>query len=257
MLLFEPQRTEFDLNFNLLGFNVRVCPWFWIMALLLGARAGSSAALLIWVAVVFISILVHELGHTLAFRYYGTSSHIVLYQFGGLAVPDDTFRGFGSGGVLRPAQQIIVSLAGPMAGFLLAAFTVAVVYATGERVIFYRAGRFFFYWQLSSGFYGKMNLVYLVDFLLQVNIFWGIINLLPIYPLDGGKVSRELFLLNDYRDGVRKSLILSIAAAAAIAVYALSARQFYLGIMFGFLGFSSYQMLRSYTGGGFGGGNPW
>ena len=53
--------------------------------------------------------------------------------------------------------------------------------------------------------------------LLQVNIYWGILNLMPIYPLDGGQVARELFIANDH-DGARKALQLSLATAVVLAV---------------------------------------
>ena len=85
----EPPRTPYDLNFPLFGFRVRVHP-------LLLARGGTPRGespgrgvqyLLIWIAVVFVSILVHELGHAIVFRGFGTNSHIVLWMFGGLAVP--------------------------------------------------------------------------------------------------------------------------------------------------------------------------
>ena len=48
---------------------------------------GAGVWLLLWVAAVLISILVHEIGHWLAMRWYGTDAYVVLYHFGGLAVP--------------------------------------------------------------------------------------------------------------------------------------------------------------------------
>ncbi|GAF97863.1 unnamed protein product, partial [marine sediment metagenome] len=71
MFLAEPPPTQADLNFRLFGFNVRVSPWFWLLAVILGAGGIGGGTppreILIWVAVVFVSILVHEFGHTLAF----------------------------------------------------------------------------------------------------------------------------------------------------------------------------------------------
>ena len=46
-------------------------------------------------------------------------------------------------------------------------------------------------------------------------VFWGLVNLLPIYPLDGGQIAREILLLISPRDGIRQSLALSIFAAVA------------------------------------------
>jgi Zn-dependent protease len=82
--------------------------------------------------------------------------------------------------------------------------------------------------------------------LLQVNILWGLINLLPIYPLDGGQIARELFTLGNARNGIIQSLKLSTGAGALVAVYALSQKEIYLCIMFGLLAYGSYQTLQQY-----------
>ncbi|HEX4607162.1 MAG TPA: hypothetical protein VH092_03070, partial [Urbifossiella sp.] len=63
-----------------------------------------------WIAISFVSFLVHELGHAAAFRAYGVGSHVVLYSLGGLAVPWDDLRG--------RWRRVVVSLAGPGAGFV-------------------------------------------------------------------------------------------------------------------------------------------
>jgi membrane-associated protease RseP (regulator of RpoE activity) len=81
-----------------------------------------------------------------------------------------------------------------------------------------------------------------------VNIIWGLINLLPIYPLDGGQIARELFTLGNPRKGIIQSLQLSTGAAALVAVYALSQREIFLCIMFGILAYGSYQTLGRYRG---------
>src|SRR5207248_2880544 len=66
----EPERTAYDVNFRLFRFPVRIHPWFWIATLVLSASAWDLGLLFVisWVVVVFVSILVHELGHALAFR---------------------------------------------------------------------------------------------------------------------------------------------------------------------------------------------
>ena len=122
-MLAEPDRTPYDLRFRFLGFPVRVHPWFWIATLLLNGdgllRLGPEY-LLIWIVVVFVSILVHELGHALAFRRFGADADIVLYAFGGLAIPTNSIAGRG--------RRILVSLAGPIAGFVL----FGIVYGTNQ-----------------------------------------------------------------------------------------------------------------------------
>ena len=69
--------------------------------------------MLCWVVAVFLSVLVHEMGHALAIRALGVQPWITLYGMGGLT----SHRG----GRLPPKTQILVSLAGPAAGFALAA----------------------------------------------------------------------------------------------------------------------------------------
>lgn len=255
-MLAEPQRTQFDLHFSIFGFSVRVHPFFWALALLLGIRLEDPKAVFIWIAVVFVSILVHELGHALAFRYYGIQSHIVLYHFGGLAVPDGTFGSFQSPRQLNPKQQIVVSAAGPAAGFLLAGLAVAMIYAVGESVKFQVGLPNLIHWELSQGMKTRWYFSLLVTLLLSVNIFWGLLNLIPLYPLDGGQISREIFLLNNPRTGIVQSLWLSVFSGGAVAVWGITRGMVFMGIMFGMLAYSSYQMLQQYRGGGggFGGG---
>jgi membrane-associated protease RseP (regulator of RpoE activity) len=83
----------------------------------------------------------------------------------------------------------------------------------------------------------------LLNDLLWVNFYWGLINLLPVYPLDGGQASRAIFDQADPRDGVRKSLILSAAVAGALAIFGVLEHSLYLALMFAILAVSSLQML--------------
>ena len=63
MMLFQPpQPTPYDLRFSVAGIPVTVHPLFWLIALLLGST-GDILLVPIWVGVIFVSILVHELGH--------------------------------------------------------------------------------------------------------------------------------------------------------------------------------------------------
>ncbi len=78
-----------------------------------------------------------------------------------------------------------------------------------------------------------------------MNIFWGFINLLPVFPLDGGNVTRNVLLQVDPVDGVRKSLWVSVIAGALIALVAFFfLRSLYMAVLFGFLAFQSYQSLQ-------------
>jgi membrane-associated protease RseP (regulator of RpoE activity) len=95
--------------------------------------------------------------------------------------------------------------------------------------------------------FGGQILGALVTSLLWVNIFWGFINLMPVYPLDGGNVARYILLQVDPGDGVRKSLWVSVITGALIALTAFFfLHSVYMAILFGFLAFQSYQSLQSH-----------
>ena len=248
MLLFQvPPPTRYDLNFTLAGFRVRVHPLFWLIAVLLGYSSGDILQIFIWVFVVFISILVHELGHALAFRRYGLSSQIVLHFAGGLTIPESTQWGNRWANVaLGPNQNIFISLAGPGAGFLLAALVIAGVILSGGSVLTTRLLGFIPVPAMALLPFGGNVLNMFVTALLWVNIFWGVINLMPVYPLDGGSVIRNVLLQADPLDGVRKSLWVSVVAGILIALIAFFfLRSLYMALLFGFLAFQSYQSLQS------------
>ena len=225
------------------GFPIRVTPWFWAASLLLALGGGDDTpeSVLIWVGVVFVSILVHELGHAFAIRYFGGESRITLYHFGGLAMDTSLQR--------SPGQQIAISFAGPAAGFLLAGI-VTLALALSDNVYTYRWGLV----PVIPQPFGRGEpalLDHLVWYLLFVNFAWGLINLLPIYPLDGGQISREIFVEIDPSRGIARSLWLSISAAVALALYALVAwHSLFIPIMFGALAYGSYQILQAYRGRG-------
>ena len=81
--------------------------------------------------------------------------------------------------------------------------------------------------------------------LLWVNIFWGLINLLPVYPMDGGQVARNVLIQYDPMNGVRKSIWLSVITGAILALVGFFIfRSTYMAILFGLLAFQSYQSLQ-------------
>ena len=93
------------------------------------------------------------------------------------------------------------------------------------------------------------RLWYLIVTLLHINIYWGILNLMPIYPLDGGQVARELFISNT-NDGLRMSLQLSIVTAIVLAVLAFTRYESpFMAFMFGYLAYLNYQQLSGPVGG--------
>lgn len=264
-MLGEPQPTQGDVHFKVAGFPVRVSPFFWVVSLLLGLSAfdGEPIGTVLSVAVVFVSILVHELGHAVVQQKFGGRPKIVLHGFGGLAICGDCDR--------SPRSQILISLAGPAAGFLLAGLTALVVAASSGYLGFMpvwaetlppRALELYQEGELTGSNlllgdvlfrkYDVPAINIIIRMFLWINIIWGLVNLLPIYPLDGGQVARELFTLGgDPRQGIVWSLQLSLVVAVAVAVLGgIKTRDIYLTIMFGFLAYNNWQTLQAYLGRG-------
>ena len=148
---------------KVLGIPTKLDPSFFVLSLFLGASRGLNLPLLLeWLVVVFISVLVHELGHALVARRFGLSPQITLYSMGGLTSWSEDIE-------IAPWKNLAISLAGPAAGFLLGG------------VLFLAAPT------LLRAVPSELLTVAYYD-LLWVNIGWGVFNLFPILPLDGGHV---------------------------------------------------------------------
>ena len=266
MLLAEPQRTAWDVNFQIFGFPVRIHPLFWVVGLVLGYRGEADPIwLLTCMVAVFVSILIHELGHAFLIRRFGRPAHIVLYGMGGLAIeghdtPHSAWSSFSFEPPRRsrtPTEQIIISFAGPAAGFIFAAIIIALVFATGGHVYF-GFGRFYipgFEVELGGALGENQNLYGLVYVLLYFNVFWGLMNLLPVFPLDGGQIAQQILIVKDPWGGVVKSLWLSIIVASGTAfVGGALFRDPFIVLLFISLAVSNYLALQQMTGGG---GRPW
>jgi stage IV sporulation protein FB len=231
------QRTQFDLSWRMFGIHVRVHPLFWLVACILGAgflEAYGATFLLLWVACVFVSVLIHELGHVLMGRVFGSWGHILLYGFGGLAI--------GSNDLPRRWQRIAVLFAGPGAGFLLLGLVYLVEWYVQPDLNLEPPARLY----VMRG----------LGMLMMINLWWGVLNLLPIYPLDGGQISWELFTAAAPRRGAQMALGLSFTLAALIALNCilgaydrspvpwLPVGGMYTAILFGMLAVENLMMLQ-------------
>jgi Zn-dependent protease len=243
MMLSEPPRTQGDLNFSLLGFSVRIHPLFWLVTVLLGPLQSDPMLMLLWVPAVLLCILLHELGHAVAMRFYGFRPWIVLHGFGGLT-------GYGPSDLSArrpgPGGHILISAAGPATGFLLAAVLVGGILAANRSAVVFWYGPARLHVIPGIVWDGDwLKTMHFVYFVLQVTVLWGLFNLLPIFPLDGGQIAQQVLLLASPRDGVRQSLMLSVLAAGSLAgIAAIQWKDFYLAIFFGYLAYSSYTMLQ-------------
>jgi Zn-dependent protease len=204
--------------------------------------------LLLWVAAMFLSVLIHELGHSLAFRMYGTGSRIVLHYLGGLAIPDSFSSRYG----FHSKQQIVISAAGP--GFQLGAafLLMSAIALTGRQIPLSGFVANLLNLPIDApGIQNRTLAIFSAHFLF-VSVYWAILNLLPVYPMDGEKISQELFVLSGDREAIQHSLMLSIAVAAIVAVYAFMNHSNFMAFMFAALAYENYSRLSTDTGGGFG-----
>ncbi len=202
----EPGRTAGDFNWTMLRIPVRVHPTFWLGAMLLSyTKAVAFTVVLIVIACMFVSILVHELGHALCYRHYGDSRpSVVLYYLGGLCR--------GNSQRLRSGQRIFVSLWGPGAGFVLG----VIAYAIGA----FLSGPTFFLHATARADWQVWVLHALIS-LVWINFGWGLLNLLPIFPLDGGNIVREWLAKKRGRASERLAFSVSFYAAIVCALGAL------------------------------------
>ncbi len=265
MVFLEPQQTPYDLRFRLVDIPVRIHPMFWLLSAVLGWSAVQYGIqfVVLWIGCVFVSILIHELGLVWMGQAFGTRGHIVLYSFGGLAI--------GSNALSQWWKRVLVSLAGPFAGFAFLALVFVVVrFAMPSQFDLYIASlKVFFLGPQSLNPTEMKQLPEIATlfqvptlqwmtflFLFQINLFWGFLNLLPIWPLDGGQVSRDILGHLIPQQGFQIALVISLVVAGSLAINAVlgetqnrtfipfAPRGFYIAIMFGLLAFQSFQLLQ-------------
>ena len=229
MLSLEP--TRYDLNFSLLGIPVRVHPAFWVIGMLLGFRTGDMRLTAIWIVCLFVSILVHEFGHALTARHFGWPPSVILYHFGGLA----TFQP--SWGYTRK-RAILISLAGPGAGFVLYGIVVGIKYwllaahEDGQEWatrLLARDGEF-----IPGTAFAIMQLEW-------INLYWGLMNLLPVYPLDGGQICSEVLNARASRKGLIRTHQIGMIAGASAALFFVSQDRMFAGLMFGGIAYDNFR----------------
>ncbi|MDR1923149.1 MAG: site-2 protease family protein [Planctomycetaceae bacterium] len=228
--MFPISPTAYDVNFRFLGFPIRIHPFFWVMVFIFFMQVPVDTLIFwlcryaVWCSALFVSVLVHELGHAFVFRYvFSVESEIILHGLGGLTIPHRSHRR--SYGVQGTLLEILLNIAGCLAGFILAAIAF---------VLFINVGSGY-----GIGTFNPMNLLREFLFItLFVCIIWGVVNLLPIYPLDGGHISREIFLFFSPRNGLKFSLVLSLITAIICAIACLNFQLYFVAI---FCGFWAYQ----------------
>lgn len=178
------------------------------MAALLGLSAASVTLVFAWVAVVFVSILLHEMGHALTARAFGSEVEIELNTLGGLTswtIPEEDFG---------PGKRAVVAAAGSGVGVVFGGLVWLVVSLTGP--------------------YEGLAL-FVVRNLIYVNLFWGLLNWLPIRPLDGGHLFSSLLEKFAPKRGELIANVVFMVTAAAGLTAALYFRLTFVALLAGWL----------------------
>lgn len=156
-----------------LGIPVRVHFTFPLILILFGGEAAvhggwqEAISAVLLVISVFVCVVLHEFGHSLQVRRYGIDVRdIVLLPIGGMAraerIPEN------------PRQEIIVAISGPLVNFGLALVLGGILWARREPAVF------------------EDN--FLVN-LLSINLVLGTFNLIPAFPMDGGRILRGVLAM--------------------------------------------------------------
>jgi stage IV sporulation protein FB len=178
-------------SFRFLGFPVEVQFFFWIIVAMLGGANSAQGPedwqrVAVFVLMAFVAILLHEVGHGLVMRHFGDKGvRLQLHGMGGAAVPSVRCTRW---------QDLAISAAGPLTSIGLG-----------------------FLGGVTAKFLPEMNALQEEMFSTWVFVTagWGIFNLLPIFPLDGGRI---LVALLGPRL-MKLSYGISIVLAAALCVW--------------------------------------
>jgi len=172
---------------------------------------------LIWIPILFISVLFHEFAHAAAIALFGFGgSNIVLGGMGG-HTSNENMRN------ARPWQDVVISIAGPASNFLLAMICS------------------YFYLNTRIGGTDKM-LIVLLPTMGKISIWWGLLNLIPVPPLDGGHATRSFFrmFLTDRTSFVISTWI-ALIVGGAIALWGFRGGQFFLAFFLVMMLFGVWQ----------------
>jgi Zn-dependent protease len=195
---------------------VTVHTFFWIFAALIGwMSSGTLFGMLIWVGIIFVSVLIHEFGHALTAVLFRQQAKIQLVALGGLTSYE--------GPKLKFWQQFLIVLNGPLFGFGL--FLAASLALT-------------FDWTQSPVLFGILRATQVA------NLFWSLINLLPVLPLDGGQLLRIVLEASFGVKGYKAALLIGAVLSGALACYFMLVQAFLIGALFFLFGFQSFDLWR-------------
>lgn len=192
--------------FEVAGTAVRVHLTFFLLlawvATVYWFKGGAQAAVygVVFIAILFACVVLHEFGHIFMARRYGIKTpDVTLLPIGGVASLERMPR--------KPGQEILVALAGPAVNLVIAAVLFAVF---GSQINLEK---------LQSVQYAPVGLVMQVAF---ANVVLFVFNLIPAFPMDGGRVLRAVLALNmDYATATRVAATVGQGIAILFGVLGL------------------------------------
>jgi len=206
------------LKFPLFGIPVGVHVTFLFIALL-GATTYSGIDIVIWTAAAFVAILLHEMGHALTARAFGAKGiAVTLYGLGGVT-------NYSHSGAIGHGRSFLISAAGSAAGIV----------AGGALLLLGRGGAFI---GVSH------EIAVFLDSFIFTALVWGILNWVPIVPLDGGHMVQSLASMVSEEKAPLISLVITwITVAIVVPVAFLNGYQFaaIIVILFAFSGLREYR----------------
>ncbi len=227
-----------EIYFRLGPFPIRVTPMFWITGLFLGMYGIQSPDQLIaWMLAFFVGILIHELGHALVMRYFGDSPGIVLQAFGG-ATSAGSYPRWNT----TWKRNVVTCFVGPFAGFLVMGVLFGISYLVGDSFGWYGFQPF----ALLESLQRIPILMYFVLDLLMICWFWGLLNLMPIYPMDGGQILKAILEQHFPRTGTMRTFQVSFIFAVFLAIWFVQRGSLWGAVIFGMLAFQSLQALSMF-----------
>jgi Zn-dependent protease len=207
--------------FRVGGISLELHPTFYLLPLYVVGQGwwdeGAHGALtaLLALVLVYTSVVLHEFGHALTAKKLGIPvRQIVLLPIGGMALLERLPR--------NPVKELLIIAAGPAVNFVI----VGICLVLGHG------------WPAHLERYAEPSLHPggILRFLLLSNLVLGCFNLLPAFPMDGGRIVRALLAFPfDYVRATRYAVIIGRCVALAGIVFALYDKSFLLAILFGFI----------------------
>ena len=146
---------------------------------------------------------------------------------------------------LASSLDLLLALFGIIAGWMQAQIPIPVQPGTFAKPRSFRIEKFasaFLDPQSEKGKYAYET----YSFLVQINLFWGLVNLLPVWPLDGGQIAQILLTSYNRSEGQRWGHVVSLLVAGALAVVAyMLTQRLFLSLFFGYFALVNYQVLQT------------